>query len=228
MLRTNEFIVPEKDLSLRRKIDIAIKKEVVSVATKEVVRCNCCNGTDLNKNVFHHSENYQCVDCGYVFLKHNESIKTDGIQKNLDPNKFLRPALSWLPQKTLKVLEVGCHCPDILEELRKRNHEVDSIDPMGFNEKSFQKGEFDLVFAFNAFRNSEQPLQLARKLFSHLKDEGLLVIYGDLNNAEELFHGESSTGCSFFTFDAFDAIIGKLKHTIIYTNPQVIIARKEH
>ena len=173
---------------------------VIKFLTKNgftIYRCDNCGlaRTDLQKDYFqfvesHYNKGYFTGDptrSAYVDYKDDKKF----IVKNL--NKFLEKVRKYKPSG--KLLDVGCALGFLVELARSRGYDAYGFDASTYaveeaselvgskriqhgiiSKVHYEKKSFDVITMFDIFEHLDDPRADLRKIFSWLKDDGILII----------------------------------------------------
>lgn len=212
---------------------------------KDLIVCKSCNNQNpelIEKN--NAFQLYECKDCGFVFTKvNNSSTQNSPYRPNeclserassIEAKEYLTKAVAWLPDKKLKILNIGYDDPKIMNLLQKKGHKMISIRNVQEldNDEQLQAKKFDVILTCDT-TNITEPLPTFNQLFNMLSEFGIHLIYTDLHfTTKEIIEKvkkskkANSAPHSFYRYKSLEKILDRLGHDIVYVNAKMIMARK--
>lgn len=253
---------PDNPLKFRSPLDTDPKK----MDTSEYPRftkpkgCKCCGNEELKEKG--EKDGYafwECSECAYVFtglqdekmVKPYESVK-HAIQSGATKNgrdksiEFLSPALSWLPDHQLKIMDFGCGECNIPHRLRKEGHRVIAVDivpPLNHHpdrltgdimDLDIPANSFDLIYSYQVFEHIAEPRHVLKRLCRLLKPDGMILIHTDMETSdryscdfENWWYVLPPDHCSYFRHKTFENMFEEFGCRVIYKNSKVVLAIKD-
>ena len=217
-----------------------LKKPII----KDYVVCKCCN--NQKPTVVEISSGfklYECEDCGFVFTKSlkgkpltesEKSVKEFRLKATSTETKnYISRAVEWLPNKNLKILNIGYDDPAIINLLNKKGHKIISVRNVNEVLEKYpnSKKQFDVILTTDT-NSITDPIPTFKHLFNLLNDFGVHMIYSNMNLStqeiiEKLQKSKKSSArpISFYRYHTLEKILDKINHDIVYLNSKMIIAR---
>ncbi|MGK7392366.1 MAG: hypothetical protein ACNS60_18575 [Candidatus Cyclobacteriaceae bacterium M2_1C_046] len=212
---------------------------------KDLVVCKSCNNKEpqlIEKdNSFHL---YECKECGFVFSKVNHPVVANPTTRikecfsqkatSKEAKEYFTKAVAWLPNRTLRILNIGYDDPKIMNLLQKKGHKMISIRNVQELDENpqLQEKKFDVILTCDT-TNITDPLPTFNRLFKMLSEFGMHLIYTDLyfstkEIAEKIKKSNSAKQVpyAFYRYKTFEKIMDRLGHNIVYVNAKLIMARK--
>lgn len=167
--------------------------------------CGSSTGVRLKwRGQRHHPTYYSCTNCGLVFAhpqndadyEHSLFIPPTDDEYNTRKRNFglrYNRIREYLPERPLKVLDIGCYNGAFLEYAKERGCEVLGIEPVIdyagyarrrsgadviagiFEDQSFRT-RFGLITLFNVLEHTRNPREVLAKAHPLLEDDGVLVL----------------------------------------------------
>jgi SAM-dependent methyltransferase len=221
--------------------------------------CKCCGNNSLSTAGI--KDNYtfwECTECAFIFteVEYHEMVDTyrsgyhnvdDGAPEKgwASSMEFLIPAFSCLPGTQLKIMDFGCGESYIPDRLRQVGHHVTAVDivpPLkphpdrltgDIMELDIPVNTFDLIYSYQVFEHISEPKDVLKRLFSLVKDDGMILIHTDMETPErkngkftDWWYVLPPDHCSFYSHRTFDKMVSDMGHRVIYKDPKVVLVRK--
>lgn len=215
---------------------------------KDFIRCMLCASDD---NEFFFKDKFRayrrCNVCSIIFvpISFHVSIKEEKVRyekhnnnpHNIGYRQFLERITVSIKSRFAEGadgLDFGCGPTPLLADLLADDgFEMEVYDPFYAADKSVLENKYDFIVSTEVFEHLNNPLQEFRKLFSILKDNGILAVmtrlYNDSMDFKTWHYKNDRTHICFYTVETFDWLAKNLgvKYTQIESDIFVFEINRE-
>ncbi|MCW8894966.1 class I SAM-dependent methyltransferase [Sulfurimonas sp.] len=212
-------------------------------------KCKICQSdTDVISDKKTQKIYHTCLTCEYIFLdekfyidethekkhydKHHNNFESLGYVQMFDNliDEFIEPNKNSINT----ALDFGCGEGEVLPILlENRNISCDRYDLFYFPKKIYEDKEYDLITSTEVVEHLANPLEMLKKLLSHVKRNGYLLLMSAFHPSDDekflkWWYIRDITHIGFFNMSTFKYLAKELNMKIInHNNKNIIIFQKQ-
>jgi len=203
-----------------------------------ISKCKICKNDTVNiKDIKTDKTYFKCTNCEYIFLdelsyvdenherrhydKHHNNLESLGYVKMFEDlvEEFITPY-----DDINYTLDFGCGEGEVLPIVLERNSiRCDRYDLFYFPKKIYEDKIYDLITSTEVIEHLENPLDIFKKLISHVRKDGYLVFMTGFHPSDDekffkWWYIRDITHIGFFNLKTFEYIAQVLDLKILKHN----------
>lgn len=163
------------------------------------------------------------------YEQHNNDVNDIGYQN------FTAPVTNTILENcTTEMLGLDYGCgkgPVISKQLLEKGYQVDLYDPYFYPDNSYLNNTYDYIFSCEVFEHFYNPLEEITKLYSILKQGGLLIVkthlYNNQTDFKNWYYRKDQTHVFIYTFKTFEYIADYFGFDIVTLEEKLVVLRKK-